>query len=256
VLRVDSSRGEPGGRTRGLSPVSSGFILPVSFSRRYNVASEAAMTRQDLGEPGRKCFESELSRYPGVRENLRSRLKASSAFTYYPTEIIIKQPGQWNEFLYDSIERPMTETEREHLHACLDLVTSFVRASDQHYLLVHTDYFRLDRLDSEGRVPVAPGEILMILKSLEGAGWDRYNAEVWTYLRGKEVDANKVELTMNRGMLNPRPLGILSFLECPPKGQSVDKRVAEDIVRNARYIVYDAFDGQWPIFAELLDGAL
>ena len=212
------------------------------------------MTPQDLGDSGRQCFEIELSRYPGIREGLKSRLAAASIFTFYPTAMLVTDPEQWNGWIYDP-RVPLTGIEREHLRHCFDLMTSFVSASDQHYFLVQSDHRRLDRLDPAGQVPTGAGETVMVF-SLKGARWDHYEAEVWTYLRGGQVDTDEVVLTINRGMLHPRALGILTFLEKPPSRQSVDQGVAEDIVRNARYIVYDAFDGQWPIFAELPDASL
>jgi len=214
------------------------------------------MTGQDLGDAGRRCFETELSRYPGIRDCLKSRLADASIFTFYPTRVVVTGPDQWNGWLHDPRQR-LTDVEREHLHQCFNLVTSFLSASDQHYFLVQTDYSRLDRrLDRDGQVQTGLGETVMVIESLEGGRWEHYNAEVWTYLRATRVDADQVILTINRGMLHPRALGVLTSLESPPEGQRVDQRVAEAIVRNAKYLVFDAFDGQWPIFAELLDGRL
>ena len=208
--------------------------------------------RVDLFQAGVECFKKQMSLFPGLRAAiLRSRFTNASAFTYYPADLTDYSADVLERgMIFDPRVRDMSALERGHLEHCYEFIDSLL-VSPQSYLFIQADYRRLFRTDENGNLRSAPGEKLIVLENLDLPVSSEYRKEVWVYLQGGRVEKKEIELTMNRGMLYPRPFGILATLQIAVESGVTSKTLQNEIVDSAGYLVYDAFDGQWPIFAGL-----
>ncbi len=205
---------------------------------------------QFLGQSGIGAFRRELLRFPGMRARLLPRLTSSLAFTYYPSSIEKDTDEFCDGELHDMRDSQNEDWER-YLSACYELLLEFLRRSDDYCLLVQADYFRLNRRDSRGHISAAPGERMIVLPSEEHCG---YLSEAWIRLQCRDATEEDVRLTIARGMQHPRPFGMITeFPGAVPDG-GLPSAVAEQLCQDASLLVYDAFDGQWPIFLALKAG--
>ncbi len=206
--------------------------------------------RCSLGDFGLRCFNQQLSLFPGLRAALKARMENPVAFTFYPDPSVMLDPAVWaRDGIFDARERGMTRSEEASLDECDDFVWSYLRRDIRNIFLVQGDHYRLDRRDSDGTVAVGQGERLIVLpldKPFLG-----YSGEVWIYLRARDAIIEDVQLTINRGTLHPRALGVLTRIESTLETQIQPEALIDEICDNSTVLIYDAFDGQWPIFLQL-----
>jgi hypothetical protein len=211
--------------------------------------------RKDLGAAGSEMFVRELHRFPGVRKLLLD-VGVASTFIFFPERLSCKTALDLDALdIADLLSRYTEQIVEEVKAASYRFITSYLASGETKQLLVQSDYHRLQYRDQNGFLRLGSGEEILIVKDPGLYGIDLPGTEIWTVLFGsKMVSADDVELTKNRGMLNPRPLGLMRDHPIPRRRDNMHYLTADEAISGAEYLFFDAFDGAWLIFAELSRG--
>lgn len=193
----------------------------------------------------------ELARYPGLRQSiLERRFAGAKPFTYYPSDLGDREYGP-DGGLWDPRQRGAAPEEQRCLDACYAFISEFLNSSSENHFLVQCDYRRLATRGDNGLIRTGHGERLLVIDHASTLGGSEFQAEVWVDVFGCFAGREDIDLTLARGSLHPRALGVLATLPDGYPAAASGEALSEMIVRGARYLVYDAFDGQWLLFAEL-----
>ena len=119
--------------------------------------------------------------------------------------------------------------------------------------VVQTDYHRVNYKNADGTLAVGRSERIAVVEHPDTALEDGYGFELWTFLTGADATFDDIYYARTAGTLHPRPIGVLTALNRSPGDEVVVRITVDEIVLNAKYLIYDAFDGEWLIFAELCD---
>lgn len=202
-----------------------------------------------IGEVGREAFEIELARFPGVRRAWSAR-QHGPAFTFFGEAWTAHSVEHLMHGEIPTVPGPQSEMLLSQYQAAYyEFVSAYLRRSESACLLLQCEYWRFDR-ELDGRIALGRDERVIIVEHPDTTAEDGYGKELWTFVSGATTYED-IYYTRTSASLHPRPFGALCTFDAPIGAERVIYKPLEEIAVKSEFLVLDAFDGSWLIFAEL-----